>query len=119
MNKYTGKLQEKDTTTNFITNVIYYNTKKLQINLNLKVSSPETESLTEDNQMILKRSQRWMCRWSLLGAFTSCPRNPWHVQSFSLFIFSALLFEAQNLYATSEIFSSLLVSNKNSEKKLS
>ena len=41
INKYTSKLQEKDTTTNFITNVIYYNTKKLQINLILKVSSPE------------------------------------------------------------------------------
>ena len=53
MNKYTGKLQEKNTTANFITNVIYYYTKKLQINLMLKVRLPERESLREDNQMIL------------------------------------------------------------------
>ena len=39
MNKYIGNLQENNTTTKFITNIIYYITKKLQINLILKVSS--------------------------------------------------------------------------------
>ena len=46
-NKYTGNLQENNTTTKFITNIIYYITKKLQINLILKVSSPQRESLRE------------------------------------------------------------------------
>ena len=39
--------RKKENTTNFITKVIYYITKKLQINLILKVISP----LTEDNQV--------------------------------------------------------------------
>ena len=72
INKYTGKLHERNTKTNFITNVIYYNTKKLI----LKVSSPEIESLREDNQMILKSSQSWMCPWSLLGCFHFVPNEP-------------------------------------------
>ena len=59
MNKlYTGNLQGKNTTTNFITNVIYYITKKLQMNFILKVSSPQRESPREDTQMILKSSQK-------------------------------------------------------------
>ena len=45
INKYTSNLQEKNTTTNFITIVIYYIIKNLQINLILKVSSPQRESL--------------------------------------------------------------------------
>ena len=49
MNKYTGNLQEKNTLTNFITNVIYYTANKLQINLILNVSSPQRESHGEDN----------------------------------------------------------------------
>ena len=32
MNKYSRNLQENNTTTKFITNIIYYITKKLQIN---------------------------------------------------------------------------------------
>ena len=47
INKYTGKLKETKTTTNFITKIIYYSTKKLQINLTLKVSSPQRESYFE------------------------------------------------------------------------
>ena len=42
-NKYTGKLQDKILcTTNFITRVIYCITMKLQINLILKVCSPQS-----------------------------------------------------------------------------
>ena len=43
INKYTnsGKLKEKKLQENFIAKVIYYITKKLQINFILKVSSPE------------------------------------------------------------------------------
>ena len=51
INKYTGNLQEKNITTNFISNVIYYITNKLQINLIFKVSSPQRESQREDNQI--------------------------------------------------------------------
>ena len=43
----TGNLQENSNTTKFIRNIIYYITKKLQINLILKVSSPQRESLRE------------------------------------------------------------------------
>ena len=68
--------KKKTTTRNFITNVIYYNTKKLQVNLILKVSSPGRESVREDNQMILKSSQSWMCPWSLLGCFHLVPKEP-------------------------------------------
>ena len=39
---------------NFITIVIYYITKYLQINLILKVSSPQRESLREDHEIFLK-----------------------------------------------------------------
>ena len=51
MNKYTGNLKENNTTTKFITNIIYYITKKLQINLILKVSSPQRESLIKGNMI--------------------------------------------------------------------
>ena len=48
MNKYTRNLEENKTTTKFITNIIYYiTTKKLQLNLILKVISPQRESVTK------------------------------------------------------------------------
>ena len=67
INKYTGKLKETKTTTNFITKIIYYSTKTLQINLILKVSSPQRES------DMLKSSQSWMCPWSQFLVFQFVP----------------------------------------------
>ena len=115
MNKYTGKLQEKDTTTDFITNVIYYNTKKLQINLVLKVSSPERESpkrRESDDFEKFSKLDVSMVSPRLLSLRSQGTLVMYKVFS-SLFIFSALLFEAQTLYSTCMIFLSLLVSDKN------
>ena len=72
MSKYTGKLQEKKATTNFITNVIYYNTKKLQINLTLKVSSQETESLIREVEKFSKLDVSMVSR----GFFHFVPKEP-------------------------------------------
>jgi len=67
-NKYTGKLQDKILcTTNFITRVIYCITMKLQINLILKVCSPQswwrisvTGILLHSTKANLQRSKnRW------------------------------------------------------------
>ena len=46
----------KNTTTNFITIVIYYITKNLQINLILKVSSPHRESPRDHDQCPVPQS---------------------------------------------------------------
>ena len=46
-------LKEKKLQQNLITKVIYYITKKLQINLILKVSSPERELIREDQKFLL------------------------------------------------------------------
>jgi len=91
INKYTGKLKEKKTT-----KVIYYLTKKLEINLILKVSSPQRDLLTEDNQIFAKVSKLDV---SMVSAsfFTLCPRNSCYVQRFCFVIFSASLFYAQNM----------------------
>ena len=96
INKYTSNLQEKNTTTNFII-VIYYITKNLQINLILQASSPQRESLREDNQMFSKVLKVGCVHGLSYAAFTSCPRNPYYVQSFFFFIFSGSSFYAQNL----------------------
>ena len=101
INKYTGNLQGKNTAANFITNVIYYITKKVQFNFILKVSSPQTESLREDNHMILKSSQSWMCPWSLLGCLHFVPKEPllctkfffFHLQCFILLSTKPVLYQ--------------------------
>ena len=117
INKYTGNLQGKNTTTNFVTNVIYCISKKLQINLILKVSSPQRESLRQDNQTFWKVLKVGCVHGLCSAAFTSCPRNPCYVQSFSFFIFSVLLFEAQILSCTRIILQSSHPSDKNGYRK--
>ena len=97
INKYIWNLKEKNTTTNFITTVIYYITKNLQINLILKVSSPQRESLREDDQMFSKVLKVGCVHGLSSAAFTSCPRNPYYVQSFPFLIFSDSSFYGQNL----------------------
>ena len=47
MNKYSRNLQENNTTTKFITNIIYYITKKLQINFIFEKSAHHKESYYE------------------------------------------------------------------------
>ena len=98
INKYKRNLREKNTITNFITIVIYYITKNLLINLILKVSSPQRESLREDDQIFSKVLKVGSVHGLSSAAFTSCPRNPYYyVQSFRFFIFSGSSFYAQNL----------------------
>ena len=97
INKYTSNLQEKNTTTNFITIVIYFIIKNLQINLILKARSPQRESLREDDQIFSKVLKVGCVHGLSSAASTSCPRNPYYVQSFPFFIFSGSSFYAQNL----------------------
>ena len=97
INKYTSNLPEKNTTTNFITIIIYYITKNLQINLILKVSSPQRDSLREDDQLFSQVLKVGCVHGLSSAAFTSCPRNPYYVQSFPFFIFSGSSFYTQNL----------------------
>ena len=97
INKYTSNLQEQNTTGNFITIVIYYITKNLQINLVLKVRSPQRESVREDDQIFSKVLKVECVHGLSSAAFTSCPRNPYYVQSCPFFIFSGSPFYAQNL----------------------
>ena len=97
INKYSSNLEEKNATTNFITIVIYYITKNLQINLILKVSSPQRESLREDHQIFSKVLKAGCVHGLSSAAFTSFPRNPYYVQSFPFFILSGSSFYAQNL----------------------
>ena len=115
INKYPGKLKEKHTTTNFITKVIYYISKKFQINLILKVSSPQRDSLTEDNQIFCKGLKVGCVHGLSSAVFTLCSRNSCYIQSFCFLILSASSFCAQTLSWSSTI-SELLVSDKNSEK---
>ena len=86
INKYRRNLQEKNTTTNFITIVIYYITKNLQINLILKVSSPHRESLREDDQIFSKVLKVGCVHGQSSAAFASCPSNPYNLcTKFSFF----------------------------------
>ena len=86
INKFKGNLEEKNTRTNFITIVIYYSTKNLQINLILKVSSPQRESLTEDDQ-IFSKVLKVGCVHGLseLCCFHFVPKEPLLCTKFSFF----------------------------------
>ena len=98
MNKlYTDNLWENNTTTKFITNIVHYITKKLQINLILKVSSLQRETLWQEKQILWKVLKVGCVHGLSKAAFTSCLRNPGYVKRCSFFIISASSFYAQNL----------------------
>ena len=77
INKYTGNLQEKNTTTNFITNVIYYIIYQEITNQFDFESQLTTKRVTKRKKSdILKSSQSWMCPWFQLSCFHFVPKEP-------------------------------------------
>ena len=78
--------KKKNLQQNIMTKVIYYITKKVQINLILKVSSPQRELLREDNRIFWKVVKVGCVHVLISAAFTLCPRNSCYIQSFCFLI---------------------------------
>ena len=80
---------KKNSATNLVTNVIYYITEKLQINLFLKVSStPQRESPRENDQIVWKLLKVGGVPGLSSTAFTLGSRKPCYSTVYTNFFFS-------------------------------